>query len=83
MSGSIPFKIVSQGIKAGRARDKKASGKPDLSVSEKKVTGPDDGFGVTALGRSAAQTDENSVSTVGSVPFRRKKPTITLLGDQP
>jgi hypothetical protein len=62
----------------------KKSDKPDLNVEAGgKPTGPKADFGLTNLGESKSQTEEDAVTTVGSVPFRRKKPTITLLGNQP
>jgi len=57
--------------------------KPDLSVDGKKITGPKTEFGLSRLGESTSQTDAEAVSFTGVIPARRKKPTITLLGDQP
>ena len=56
---------------------------PDLSVDGKKVAGPKTEFGLSRLGESTSQTDAEAVSFTGVIPARRKKPTITLLGDQP
>ena len=52
-------------------------------MSEKSTAGPKDDFGLTTLGESKPQTDEGIVTTVGSTPVRKKKPTITLLGEKP
>ena len=75
-------------MKAGLIRPitpaKKKSDKPDLSVDGGgKAPGPKDAFGLTSLGESKSQTDEDVVTTIGSTPNRKKKPTIVLLGDQP
>jgi len=82
MGGGIPLPKL-PGVSITKVGSAKKSDKPDLSVSEKPTTGPKDDFGLTNLGESKSQTDEGIVTTVGSTPARKKKPTITLLGDKP
>jgi|TARA_R110000737_G_C14431913_1_gene459835 hypothetical protein len=81
MGGQIRTPQVRPGEKGGTGTPKKD--KPDLSVAEGPTTGPKGDFGLTNLGESKPQTDEGIVTTVGSTPVRKKKPTITLLGEKP
>ena len=84
--GGLVKPAVNPGLKGGPrpTPGPTKGGQPDLSISEsKKLTGPKGDFGLTTLGESKPQTDEGIVTAVGSTPARKKKPTITLLGDQP
>ena len=82
MGGGIPLPKL-PGVSITKVGPAKKFDKPDLSVSGKLTTGPKDDFGLTNLGESKPQTDDGIVTTVGSTPVRKKKPTIILLGDQP
>jgi hypothetical protein len=82
MGGGIPLPKL-PGVSITKVGPAKKFDKPDLSVSGKLTTGPKDDFGLTNLGESKPQTDDGIVTTVGSTPARKKKPTIILLGDQP
>ena len=82
MGGGIPLPKL-PGVSITKVGPAKKFDKPDLSVSGKLTTGPKDDFGLTNLGESKSQTDDGIVTTVGSTPARKKKPTITLLGDKP
>jgi hypothetical protein len=47
------------------------------------ISGAKATIGLNKLGGSTPQNDEGTVTTVGSSPANKKKPTVFLLGEKP